>query len=80
LQLLIRCDGGEVKQALAELDYPRFRDHGSPALLAAEVHCRVLNDERSRARLLVADLQSLAPESPYTATAAAVVAAAASGR
>jgi len=80
LQLLARCDGGEVEQALTELDYPRFRDHGSPELLAAEAHCRVLNGELGRARLLVADLQSLAPDSPHTENAAAVLAAAASGR
>mgnify|MGYP000400665999 CR=1 FL=1 len=71
LQLNARCDAGEAAEALVEVDYPRFRDHGHPDLLLAEMRCRLLNNQPDLARHLRDDVLSLFPGSPQANAAAA---------
>jgi len=66
LQLTARCEVGEAADALIELDFPRFRNNGSPQVMAAEIYCRMRNGEEEVARALMSDLVLLAPNSQYT--------------
>jgi len=76
LQLDVLCELGEEEHILAEFDYPRFRDHGHPDLLAAEATCRARRGELEVAAALADDLRVMFPDLPRAQASVAFVEAA----